>query len=61
MMDASQASHENLMRFSALATELAEGGEIDDSGDELLYCDPAPFEFFSGAIQEPFPRPTEPS
>ena len=42
VMDASQASHENLMRFSALATALAERGEVDDCGDELLYCDPPP-------------------
>jgi hypothetical protein len=39
------------MRFSALATGLADGGEVDDRGDELLYCDPHPFAFFSGAIR----------
>ncbi|HEX6117279.1 MAG TPA: hypothetical protein VFY99_09270, partial [Solirubrobacterales bacterium] len=50
-MDASEASHVNLMRFSALATELADGGEVDDRGDELLYRDPHPFAFFSGAIR----------
>jgi GNAT superfamily N-acetyltransferase len=55
-MDASQASHANLMRFSALATELAPGGEVDDRGDELLYRDPHPFPFFSGAMRNHFRR-----
>jgi GNAT superfamily N-acetyltransferase len=50
-MDASQASHANLMRYSALATALADGGELDDRGDELLYLDPHPFPFFSGAMR----------
>jgi hypothetical protein len=50
-MDASQASHTNLMRAVALATELAPGGEVDDRGDEVLYRDPHPFPFFSGAMR----------
>jgi len=50
-MDASHASHVNLMRSSALATGLAPGGEVDDRGDELLYRDPHPFAFFSGAMR----------
>jgi hypothetical protein len=50
-MDASQASHGNLMRFSALATRLEPGGEVVDAGDEVLFCDPHPFAFGSGALR----------
>jgi hypothetical protein len=50
-MDASQASHVNLMRFSALATELDPNGEVVDSGDEILFRDPHPFAFASGAMR----------
>ena len=50
-MDASQASHGNLMRFSALATRLEPGGEVEDAGDEVLFCDPHPFAFGSGALR----------
>ena len=50
-MDASEASHRNLARFCAVATAMTDGGELDDRGDELLYLDPHPFAFFSGAMR----------
>jgi hypothetical protein len=50
-MDASQASHDNLMRFSVLATELDPDAEVLDAGDEVLFCDPHPFAFGSGAMR----------
>jgi hypothetical protein len=49
--EVAEAAHLCLMRFNARATAARPGGEIDDRGDELLYCDPHPFPFLSGAMR----------